>query len=109
MGSTRLCPFDYEASRHNFVHNAQHFGTCMTTAVAWKDLRGMSNPTPYSPATEKMRALIVDDDRTLREGCASVLRAEGVSVEVTGRGEEAGLHGESRRRHRHRRSRRVDT
>ncbi len=36
-----------------------------------------------------MRALIVDDDRTLREGCASVLRAEGMNVEVTGRGEEA--------------------
>jgi DNA-binding NtrC family response regulator len=36
-----------------------------------------------------MRALIVDDDRTLREGCASVLRAEGINVEVTGRGEEA--------------------
>ena len=36
-----------------------------------------------------MRALIVDDDRTLREGCASVLRAEGISVEVTARGEEA--------------------
>jgi DNA-binding NtrC family response regulator len=61
----------------------------MTAPVAWKDLRGISSPTLYSPATEKMRALIVDDDRTLREGCASVLRAEGVSVEVTGRGEEA--------------------
>jgi DNA-binding NtrC family response regulator len=36
-----------------------------------------------------MRALVVDDDRTLREGCASVLRAEGMNVEVTGRGEEA--------------------
>jgi DNA-binding NtrC family response regulator len=36
-----------------------------------------------------MRALIVDDDRTLREGCASVLRAEGLNVEVSGRGEEA--------------------
>jgi DNA-binding NtrC family response regulator len=36
-----------------------------------------------------MRALIVDDDRTLREGCASVLRAEGIIVEVTARGEEA--------------------
>ncbi|MFL5551472.1 MAG: sigma-54-dependent transcriptional regulator, partial [Gemmatimonadaceae bacterium] len=36
-----------------------------------------------------MRALIVDDDRTLREGCASVLRAEGILVEVAARGEEA--------------------
>ena len=36
-----------------------------------------------------MRALVVDDDRTLREGCASVLRSEGMIVEVTSRGEEA--------------------
>src|SRR6266550_3154707 len=49
-----------------------------------------SDSTPsYTPVSEKMRALIVDDDRTLREGCASVLRAEGINVEVTGRGEEA--------------------
>src|SRR6185503_17204290 len=46
-------------------------------------------PTSYNPATEKLRTLIVDDDRTLREGCASVLRSEGFIVEVTGRGEEA--------------------
>jgi DNA-binding NtrC family response regulator len=43
----------------------------------------------YNSTTEKLRALIVDDDRTLREGCASVLRSEGFIVEVTGRGEEA--------------------
>jgi DNA-binding NtrC family response regulator len=43
----------------------------------------------YNNSTEKLRALIVDDDRTLREGCASVLRSEGFIVEVTGRGEEA--------------------
>ena len=36
-----------------------------------------------------MRALIVDDDRTLREGCASVLRSEGFVVEVSARGDEA--------------------
>ena len=62
----------------------------MTTALARKDFRVASDSTSlYSPVTEKLRALIVDDDRTLREGCASVLRAEGVNVEVTGRGEEA--------------------
>jgi len=43
----------------------------------------------YHPGVQKMRALIVDDDRTLREGCASVLRSEGFIVEVTGRGDEA--------------------
>jgi len=62
----------------------------MTSALARKDFRAAQDSTPsYNPVTEKMRALIVDDDRTLREGCASVLRAEGINVEVTGRGEEA--------------------
>lgn len=62
----------------------------MTSALARKDFRAASDSTPsYNPVTEKMRALIVDDDRTLREGCASVLRAEGINVEVTARGEEA--------------------
>jgi DNA-binding NtrC family response regulator len=62
----------------------------MTSALARKDFRtGSEFSLSYNPTTEKLRALIVDDDRTLREGCASVLRAEGLSVEVTGRGEEA--------------------
>ena len=62
----------------------------MTSALVRKDFRAVSDPTPsYTPVNEKMRALIVDDDRTLREGCASVLRAEGINAEVTGRGEEA--------------------
>ncbi len=36
-----------------------------------------------------VRLLIVDDESTLRESCASVLRLEGFDVTVTGRGEEA--------------------
>ena len=61
----------------------------MGTALARKDFRLPSDSIPYNPVTEKLRALIVDDDRTLREGCASVLRSEGFLVEVTARGEEA--------------------
>src|SRR6266513_1521706 len=62
----------------------------MTSSLARKDFRATPESVPtYNPITEKLRALIVDDDRTLREGCASVLRNEGFSVEVTGRGEEA--------------------
>jgi DNA-binding NtrC family response regulator len=62
----------------------------MTTSLARKDFRAAPDSTPsYNPHTEKMRALIVDDDRTLREGCASVLRSEGFIVEVTARGDEA--------------------
>jgi len=36
-----------------------------------------------------IRILVVDDDRTLREGCASLLQVEGYSVTVCGRGDEA--------------------
>src|SRR5689334_10136020 len=61
----------------------------MTTSLARKDFRTASDSPPYNPHTERMRALIVDDDRTLREGCASVLRSEGFVVEVTARGDEA--------------------
>ncbi|MFL5574187.1 MAG: sigma-54-dependent transcriptional regulator [Gemmatimonadaceae bacterium] len=62
----------------------------MTTSLARKDFRAVPDSTPgYTPITEKMRALIVDDDRTLREGCASVLRSEGFIVEVCARGDEA--------------------
>ncbi|MDQ8163544.1 MAG: sigma-54 dependent transcriptional regulator [Gemmatimonadota bacterium] len=36
-----------------------------------------------------LRILVVDDDRTLREGCASVLQMDGHTVTATGRGDEA--------------------
>jgi DNA-binding NtrC family response regulator len=36
-----------------------------------------------------LRLLIVDDDRTLREGCASVLQLDGYNVTAIGRGDEA--------------------
>lgn len=62
----------------------------MTSVLARKDFRPAQDSTPsYNPVSEKMRALIVDDDRTLREGCASVLRSEGFVVDVTARGDEA--------------------
>jgi DNA-binding NtrC family response regulator len=62
----------------------------MTSALARKDFRAVQHSQPtYSATTERLRALIVDDDRTLREGCASVLRSEGFIVEVTARGDEA--------------------
>ena len=46
---------------------------------------------PSAPAERGsgLRILVVDDDRTLREGCASVLQMDGHSVTATGRGEEA--------------------
>src|SRR5260370_39600457 len=37
----------------------------------------------------RIRILIVDDEHTLRESCASVLRQEGYDATVSGRGQEA--------------------
>jgi DNA-binding NtrC family response regulator len=36
-----------------------------------------------------IRVLVIDDDRTLRDGCASVLPVDGYNVTVCGRGDEA--------------------
>ncbi len=36
-----------------------------------------------------IRILIVDDERTLRESCATVLQMDGYNVTLIGRGEEA--------------------
>jgi DNA-binding NtrC family response regulator len=36
-----------------------------------------------------LKVLVVEDDRTLREGCLSVLQHDGYNVSATGRGDEA--------------------
>src|SRR5213595_3011340 len=52
--------------------------------------RTLSQLVPVEPATRSsIRMLVADDERTLRESCASVLGVEGYNVTVTGRGEEA--------------------
>src|SRR5437763_6906425 len=52
--------------------------------------RNVSQLVPVEPATKpSIRILLADDERTLRESCASVLGVEGYNVTVTGRGEEA--------------------
>ena len=51
-----------------------------------------ANRDPLSiPADVKssIRILVVDDERTLRESCASVLEMDGFNLTVIGRGEEA--------------------
>src|SRR5258708_174951 len=40
-------------------------------------------------ARASIRVLVIDDDRILREGCASVLQVEGYNVASSGRGDEA--------------------
>jgi DNA-binding NtrC family response regulator len=50
----------------------------------------MADPFELTAAVKAtVRVLVVDDDRTLREGCASVLQAEGYNITVCGRGDEA--------------------
>ncbi len=51
----------------------------------------LSEPTPNQIPDRGtgLRILVVDDDRTLREGCASVLQMDGHAVTSTGRGDEA--------------------
>jgi DNA-binding NtrC family response regulator len=52
--------------------------------------RGLAQLVPVDPATKaSIRILIVDDERTLRESCASALAVEGYNATVSGRGEEA--------------------
>ena len=51
----------------------------------------LTNPAPQKVPDRGtgLRILVVDDDRTLREGCASVLQMDGHVVTSSGRGEEA--------------------
>src|SRR5690348_17618737 len=45
---------------------------------------------PYTTLfRSSIRILVVDDERTLRESCASVLQMDGYNVTLIGRGEEA--------------------
>ena len=43
-------------------------------------------------ARASIRVLVIDDDRILREGCASVLQVEGYNVASSGRGAPRRLH-----------------
>jgi DNA-binding NtrC family response regulator len=48
-----------------------------------------SDPGVPHALRSSIRILVIDDDRTLREGCASVLQVEGYNVTTSGRGDEA--------------------
>jgi DNA-binding NtrC family response regulator len=52
--------------------------------------RSVSQLLSVEPATKpSIHILVADDERTLRESCASVLSVEGYNVTVTGKGDEA--------------------
>lgn len=46
-------------------------------------------PELGSEAKRSLKILVIDDERTLRESCRSFLEAEGYTVEVSGKGDEA--------------------
>jgi len=53
-------------------------------------VESVRDPLSIPPQVKaSIRVLVVDDDRTLREGCASVLELDGFSVTFVGRGDEA--------------------
>ena len=69
----------------------------MTTALAslgsytpTSDAPSPADPLSLDPSIKAgIAVLVVDDDRTLREGCASVLQVEGYNVTTAARGDEA--------------------
>src|SRR2546430_15911642 len=51
---------------------------------------GITDPLSLTPAAKaSVQVLIVDDERTLRESCASMLKHEGYNVRMCSRGDEA--------------------
>src|SRR5205823_7864455 len=63
--------------------------TMIRTLAPLPARRMPSLPPIDSAARSSIRILVVDDERTLRESCHSVLQAEGYNVTVCGRGNEA--------------------
>src|SRR2546422_6052837 len=62
----------------------------MNRTLAPLPARRMPTLPPIDSASRSsIRILVVDDERTLRESCHSVLQAEGYNVVVAGRGNEA--------------------
>src|SRR5688572_8117568 len=59
------------------------------TAVSNELSTPSSDPGVPHALRSSIRILVIDDDRTLREGCASVLQVEGYNVTTSGRGDEA--------------------
>jgi len=79
---------DYSPGRsHTVVSSATD------SAVELDGISGTAQPADVSaiPAATRasIKVLVVDDDRSLREGCASVLQVEGYNVSSCGRGDEA--------------------
>src|SRR6184192_864822 len=61
----------------------------MRTLAAQPARRTPPLPPVDSATRSSIRVAVVDDERTLRESCHSVLQAEGYNVALCGRGNEA--------------------
>src|SRR2546430_8012351 len=61
----------------------------MRTLAAQPARRPPPLPPVDSATRSSIRIAVVDDERTLRESCHSVLQAEGYNVALCGRGNEA--------------------
>ncbi len=73
------------AAYHDGNGNGHH-----SAAAAASETTALSELLSASPAVrQSIRILVADDERILRDSCASVLNAEGYHVTTTGRGREA--------------------
>src|SRR5256712_7731645 len=62
----------------------------MAIPVAQDEAQTIAALLPIGPEQKaRIRILIVDDEHTLRDSCATVLRQEGYDATVSGRGQEA--------------------
>jgi PleD family two-component response regulator len=55
------------------------------TSAATSDGTGRDRLSVPDELKSSLRILVVDDDRTLREGCVVMLQSEGYNVTATGR------------------------
>lgn len=61
-----------------------------SSQAAGKGWSGEGSPVEIAPEDRKtIQILVVDDERTLRESCSSILSTEGFPVTATGKGDEA--------------------
>jgi len=61
-----------------------------TGSALQEEWSGVGSPVEIDPEQKaSIRILVVDDERTLRESCSSILEAGGFPVTVTGKGDEA--------------------
>jgi DNA-binding response OmpR family regulator len=67
------------------AHEVQHAARAASASSAAPALE----LTTSAEIRASVQVLIVDDDRSLREGCESLLRVDGYNVTTIGRGDEA--------------------